>query len=306
MPEITDKTILALDKKFHEDCFRCAHCKKPFPGGKHIPHKGKAFCRTDYERLCPKCDKVVVSGAAEFGGKRYHKDCLKCSLCRKAVGDEGDCYELDGKPFCKTDYDLEIRIAKKTGGGGGGAAKREPSLSSFSSSSSSSDSNTVTKALPTSTRSTASSSSSAPKVAFDLKEDRDEPSSSSSSSSSGPLPKCEYCGEPVEGRRMNFASKVYHDSCFKCSSCFTPIPADADFTQGKFGIVCLKCRSMECTVCKGVIPEGETPVEFYGDKMHAKCFKCSKCKCVLNPKESYEFRRKPYCLRDYSAARVAS
>jgi len=63
---------------------------------------------------------------------------------------------------------------------------------------------------------------------------------------------------------------------------------------------CLKCASRTCSVCQGIIPPYENITTFHGDQMHAKCFKCSGCRQSINPKEVYEIKGKPYCLRDYS------
>jgi len=240
--------------------------------------------------------------------KKVHTSCFKCSLCRKQLAD-GEFFELEGKAYCKSDYELEKRLSNRDKK----ASQDNITRSSSSSSSSSSNTNptTTTKVIPASTKAAAgfgssSSNTSSSKifenddeVVIDVIQNKKSDSSSSSSQ------KCEYCGEPIEGKRMNFGMRVYHEACFKCSNCFSPIPPEDEFKQGKLGIVCLKCSSRACSVCKQVIAEEETPHEFYGEKMHLKCFKCYKCNCVLDPKNSYEFRRKPYCLRDYSAARVS-
>jgi len=275
MRPIKDRSTIAMDKRFHPECFVCTHCKKPFPDGKFIPHKGKPYCRSDFANMCLKCDKVITSGYIEFEQEKYHPACFKCHLCRKSLA-ESEFFELDGKPYCKSDYELEKRLSSKKDN------KKD----------------VLEPAKPEQTKSSSASSVSIVPAPSKRKEEDDPPISS------GYGPKCDYCGETVEGRRLNHANKVYHEECFKCSACFSPISPDSEFTFGKFGIVCLKCNSRTCSVCKGVIPPEETPFEKNGNKMHAKCFQCTTCKCVLNPKEAYEFRLKPYCMPHYSAARV--
>jgi len=270
---IKERAVIAFEKRFHAECFVCAVCKKSFPDGKYVPYKNKPYCRSDYEKLCRKCEKVITSGSTVFSGEMYHIGCLKCSLCRTSLL-EGDAYELDGAPYCKSDYQLEMRIHNRDSNNSSTKVK-------------SSDSSQHTGAL---------------KAAPSTEGKESQHISSSSSSSSQ---KCEYCGDPVDGKKLIHGLSVYHGACFKCSSCFNPIPIEEEFSQGKFGILCSNCSRRSCSVCKKVIAPEDNEIEYSGDKMHADCLKCSTCHRVLNPKETYQFRLKTYCLRDYSAARIA-
>eukprot|EP01103_Thecamoeba_quadrilineata_P003028 TRINITY_DN12862_c0_g1_i1.p1 TRINITY_DN12862_c0_g1~~TRINITY_DN12862_c0_g1_i1.p1 ORF type:complete len:281 (-),score=32.07 TRINITY_DN12862_c0_g1_i1:58-900(-) len=268
---IKERAVIALDKRFHPDCFVCTVCKKPFSDGRYVPHKNRPYCRTDYEKLCTKCDKVISSGSMIFNGEKFHVGCLKCNLCRKTLLD-GEVFEIDSNPFCKSDYDLESRLHNRE------------------------NSSSKTRASEVQTGSSKISSSSAKAApSSEAKEDRNTSSCS--------VQKCEYCGEPVSDKKLIRGLRAYHEDCFKCSSCFNPIQTE-DFTQGKFGIVCSSCSAKTCSVCKNVIGSEDKEIEFCGDKMHADCLKCTTCHRVLNPKDSYQFRLKPYCMRDYSAAKL--
>jgi len=270
-------------------------CKKQFIGGKYFPHNGQPYCRSDFENLCVKCDKVIADGDMKtFKGLNYHASCIRCALCRKSLATE-KIFELNDKPYCKSDFDLESRISSKgkSRSSSSSLLSSDPPSSTTTSTASANTSSYTTSAVVVSNKSTSTRSEPPP------------PSSTSSSSLNQPLQKCEYCGEEIQGKKIEIGVKMYHDACWKCSACFTPIPADAEFKQGKHGIICLSCSSRTCSVCHQVIPEGETVVDFHGDKMHANCFRCCKCKCVLTSSTLYELRRQPYCLRDYSSARAA-
>jgi len=99
--------ITALNEIWHPDCFVCEHCKKPFPNGKYLSYKGKAYCKTDYEYICQTCGKVIAEKFVTVGNDRYHTYCLKCQVCKKVIGSAF--YSLNDKYLCKEDYDLELK-----------------------------------------------------------------------------------------------------------------------------------------------------------------------------------------------------
>jgi len=53
---------------------------------------------------CPQCDKsVYFAEEARALGKKYHKQCLKCCMCNKAL-DSTNCNDHDGQMYCNTCY----------------------------------------------------------------------------------------------------------------------------------------------------------------------------------------------------------
>jgi len=63
------------------------------------------------------------------------------------------------------------------------------------------------------------------------------------------------------------------------------------------GVVCAKCQEYMCSACDTII-KGNF-VTFAGKKVHSNCFKCAKCREVLDVKDFYEKNSKPYCKKDF-------
>lgn len=78
------------DKSFHKHCLMCSHCQRPLVeiGGRVYRSEDKLYCERDYLILCSKsctsCGDAIL-GDAVFVNKDeyYHKDCFKCSQCKK-------------------------------------------------------------------------------------------------------------------------------------------------------------------------------------------------------------------------------
>jgi len=236
-----------MGKKFHPQCFVCAHCRKPFPGGSFFVHKDKPYCKSDYESLCARCDKVIDGILVNYKDEKYHTQCFRCHLCGKSLADK-DYFELEGHPYCKEDYELEKRLKGK-----GSSSAPAPAPSSRT-------------AAPT-------------------------------SSSGGN--RCETCREAIDGQSVRYEGKLYHEWCFKCSECKMMLAKGEDFFEGKRGVLCRSCHDYQCQECQQVIKTSEAIVKFKGAKYHGNCFRCTKCRTVLDPKEFYELSGKPYCHSDY-------
>eukprot|EP01102_Stenamoeba_stenopodia_P000334 TRINITY_DN10314_c0_g1_i1.p1 TRINITY_DN10314_c0_g1~~TRINITY_DN10314_c0_g1_i1.p1 ORF type:complete len:284 (+),score=57.32 TRINITY_DN10314_c0_g1_i1:68-919(+) len=258
-------TVSAMRKRFHKNCFVCAHCKLPFADGKFLIHKDQPYCQLDYDHICAKCSKVIGDMMVTLGEKKYHSACFKCTLCGKALAGK-EYFTFNNSPYCKDDYELEKRLA-------------EPSKSSSSASSASASSS--------GSRSPAASRSS---------------SSASSSSSSSSSSNCLACRKPIEDRAMVVEGKRWHKDCFKCSKCRNKILAGESFNEDDDepnAYVCATCSAPKCKQCNRAIDASSDVVNFEGTKYHPRCFKCVDCRTVLDPSAFYAWEKKPYCKDDY-------
>jgi hypothetical protein len=67
---------------------------------------------------CPTCQKAVYfAEEAKCAGQSYHKRCLKCHLCNKAL-DTGTANDRQGKVYCKHCYSSAAGLKGFRGGGG--------------------------------------------------------------------------------------------------------------------------------------------------------------------------------------------
>eukprot|EP01105_Mastigella_eilhardi_P022111 TRINITY_DN5418_c0_g1_i1.p1 TRINITY_DN5418_c0_g1~~TRINITY_DN5418_c0_g1_i1.p1 ORF type:complete len:496 (-),score=140.39 TRINITY_DN5418_c0_g1_i1:83-1540(-) len=114
---IAGRSVTALGRVFHPECFTCAVCNQPFPNSKFFEMEGKAYCEFHYQKLfgkpCAKCGKQVFKEGIDVCGKTYHPDCFVCSGCNGALNQK-KMYSWEGKPMCKACYDkLPKEIRKK-------------------------------------------------------------------------------------------------------------------------------------------------------------------------------------------------
>ncbi|CAJ0918142.1 unnamed protein product, partial [Mesorhabditis belari] len=103
---IVSDCLNALQKKWHPQCFTCAHCSKPFGNSAFYLEQGLPYCENDWNRLfttkCYQCTYPIEAGDrwVEALGHAYHSNCFNCTRCN--VNLEGESfYAKNGEPFCK-------------------------------------------------------------------------------------------------------------------------------------------------------------------------------------------------------------
>ncbi|XP_072025777.1 actin-binding LIM protein 2-like isoform X3 [Amphiura filiformis] len=89
------QALIALDKHWHMDCFRCLSCKVQL-AGEYMGRDGKPYCEKDYQRLfgvrCSQCEQFITGKVLEAGDKRYHPSCAKCGRCGNHFAEGEDMY----------------------------------------------------------------------------------------------------------------------------------------------------------------------------------------------------------------------
>ncbi|KAI1319142.1 Transforming growth factor beta-1-induced transcript 1 protein [Mortierella claussenii] len=108
--QLTEQTVWALDKPWHEHHLCCYHCLKPIKAS-HMEKNGRVYCVKDYNELfLPNCNacglKVESHAVSAQDGKlkgKWHAGCFKCQTCYRPFVDK-KFYVFDDKPYCKRHY----------------------------------------------------------------------------------------------------------------------------------------------------------------------------------------------------------
>merc|ERR1712100_205029 len=94
---------LAEGTVYHKDCFRCSECS----GGLSSYHsvEGVLYCPPCYaiwreknSVKCGMCAKMIVGQHINTLGKRWHRECFRCTQCSKVL--PVDFYNYQSMPFC--------------------------------------------------------------------------------------------------------------------------------------------------------------------------------------------------------------
>ncbi|XP_023343817.1 thyroid receptor-interacting protein 6 isoform X2 [Eurytemora carolleeae] len=103
--KILNQSVLAGEKKFHEDCFTCKHCNIRL-AGKYFVVDNFFYCefhKTVSLDKCSICQDFITEGGIQTNGRNYHISCFTCSECSQPLS--GKFYTTaDGKNICELDY----------------------------------------------------------------------------------------------------------------------------------------------------------------------------------------------------------
>ena len=94
---VTFKTFEGKD--YHPECLKCSSCRSRI---KKIPksYEGKLYC-DDCIQPCTTCGKPVGKSFSEIDDKKYHEDCLLCSICNKKINPDNVLLTEDGNLLCE-------------------------------------------------------------------------------------------------------------------------------------------------------------------------------------------------------------
>ncbi|PAA71746.1 hypothetical protein BOX15_Mlig024389g1 [Macrostomum lignano] len=86
-----DRVFRAGGEAWHEHCFVCAQCFRPFEGGRFYEFDGRKYCEHDFSVLfkpcCAKCGEFIVGRVIRAMQSSWHPDCFTCQLCGLALTD---------------------------------------------------------------------------------------------------------------------------------------------------------------------------------------------------------------------------
>jgi hypothetical protein len=104
--QLSGKVCNIASLYWHEGCFKCTSCKKAF-GKSYSVYNGYPYCEPCHIQLsadrCVACNQPMVGEAVKIAGKEWHRACVKCNTCSKALGNvkEGEIYVKFSKVYCK-------------------------------------------------------------------------------------------------------------------------------------------------------------------------------------------------------------
>jgi len=96
--------IIALERAYHKDCFKCLSCEKIIQARFNVKDK-EPYCDVCFEEKaerCSICEGLITGDSLKSGEKYYHTECMKCSVCGKELSGT---YFTTGKALvCEEDY----------------------------------------------------------------------------------------------------------------------------------------------------------------------------------------------------------
>uniref|UniRef100_UPI00358ED794 four and a half LIM domains protein 2-like n=1 Tax=Myxine glutinosa TaxID=7769 RepID=UPI00358ED794 len=94
---------------------------------------------------------------------------------------------------------------------------------------------------------------------------------------------CDGCNQTIGpgSRELSFGGKHFHDKCFCCGGCNTPLENKAVDSSGP-KLLCRGCATGSanpdtCHSCKRAIRPGSKKVNYKGKSWHENCFTCDRC-----------------------------
>jgi len=278
--EIEGKRLSAVDKKWHPECFVCAHCKGQFSAEEgfvesaDLPYHEKcldeieaaeqaeaeaaAAGQAETGPICGGCGKAIEGKRMSAMEKKWHPDCFVCTHCKGPFNAEEGFVESDDQPWhehCLDEVEAAEEAAAAAGAGGTPAGAAD-----------------------------------------------------------GPV--CGGCGQVIEGKRMSAMDQKWHPECFVCAHCKGPFDAEEGFVEGEdakpYHDKCLdEIEEMEeqqaqaaagtphtsgDPICAGCgQPAVGKRVSAMDKKWHPECFVCQHCKEPFNAEEGFvEENEMPY------------
>ena len=92
--------VQAVGKTFHPEHFVCSHCGRAIGSEGFNVDRGKPYCQEDYNKLfcvkCSLCKRAIGGGErwVEAMGEPWHASCFKCQVRRRLI--YTNCQHMDG------------------------------------------------------------------------------------------------------------------------------------------------------------------------------------------------------------------
>ncbi|XP_070537718.1 LIM and senescent cell antigen-like-containing domain protein 1 isoform X1 [Ptychodera flava] len=90
---VEEKMINCNGELWHEGCFVCAQCFRPFPDGMFFEFEGRKYCEHDFHVLfapcCGRCGEFVIGRVIRAMNMSWHPDCFMCQICATILSDTG-------------------------------------------------------------------------------------------------------------------------------------------------------------------------------------------------------------------------
>jgi len=104
--KIFDTVVTAGNDKFHQKCFVCSKCSKPFTQSQYITRGNENLCVRCAEGSCFVCNGPLDEYFVK-DGKKIHPHCFRCDKCHTSL-DGGDYNTFGGKSLCESCYQKDL------------------------------------------------------------------------------------------------------------------------------------------------------------------------------------------------------
>ncbi|KAI6182377.1 BMA-LIM-9, isoform c [Aphelenchoides bicaudatus] len=276
---------LGNDASFHPACFFCEVCEQLLVDLTYCCREDKIYCERHYAELykprCSACDELIFSGEyTKAMNKDWHSDHFCCWQCDSTL--TGQRYILrDEHPFCIKCYEETFANVCDECGKAIGIDSKDLSYK---------DKHWHEECFLCSM-----CRFSLVDQPFGSKNDR---IFCSNCYDQAFATRCCACSEIFRAgmKKMEYKGKQWHDSCFCCAMCKSPIGTKS-FIPKNDEVFCAGCYeekyATRCSKCKKVISSGG--VTYKNEPWHRECFCCTNCNTSLAGQRFTSKDEKPYC-----------
>jgi len=265
---------------------------------------------------CYGCSEEVQSGGCTANGRTFHKECFKCSNCKKML--EEKFFTAEAEPLCENCYKVEDKtcdVCSRAIAGDCLMSKGKHFHQDCMKCSVCGEvlSGTYFTAMDKlicekDYKETAKSCSDCGCEISGAYYTLDNEKVVCEADYKKMLGNCERCGKIVEGKILKVSGGFYHPDCFSCVVCkesLVGVPFSLDDDKLVYCSEDYKKKhAAQCSACRQpIVPaKGETSaprLRALGRDFHPECFKCEDCGLVLDSRisgsECYPVDNKPLC-----------
>ncbi|XP_033256044.1 LIM and senescent cell antigen-like-containing domain protein 2 isoform X2 [Orcinus orca] len=105
-----ERIVNSNGELYHEHCFVCAQCFRPFPDGLFYELEGRKYCEHDFQMLfapcCRTCGEFIIGRVIKAMNNNWHPGCFRCELCDVELADLGFVKNA-GRHLCRPCHNRE-------------------------------------------------------------------------------------------------------------------------------------------------------------------------------------------------------
>ncbi|XP_036093892.1 LIM and senescent cell antigen-like-containing domain protein 2 isoform X2 [Rousettus aegyptiacus] len=105
-----ERIVNSNGELYHEHCFVCAQCFRPFPEGLFYEFEGRKYCEHDFQMLfapcCGSCGEFIIGRVIKAMNNNWHPGCFRCELCDVELADLGFVKNA-GRHLCRPCHNRE-------------------------------------------------------------------------------------------------------------------------------------------------------------------------------------------------------
>ncbi|XP_076370264.1 LIM and senescent cell antigen-like-containing domain protein 1 isoform X1 [Tachypleus tridentatus] len=98
-----EQIVNSQGEVWHQECFVCCQCFRPFPNGIFFEFDGRKYCEYDFQVLyapcCGRCREFITGRVIKALKNSWHPHCFLCHLCQVPLSDQGF-FSNAGRALC--------------------------------------------------------------------------------------------------------------------------------------------------------------------------------------------------------------